>query len=295
MELRRFLVIVAISTVVILTIVSWFSPSSEDFAVDNPSWNGIKDLESIMLGTPIASLVDLPTLPPSSTLILIPYLEFTLTELEEISSFVAQGGTLILADDFGYGNQVLEYLGLKARFSGDILLDPRVFHGNHRFPRVYHIVPSNITLGIGSLLLNHATCLVDIETSDVLVRSSIFSFLDLDGNELMDEDEPIGPLPVISRHSLGIGKIILISDPSLFINSMLKFEDNLILSQNIVSITTSELFVSQSFLSSSNLRSTKNMLADVRGFFTTLPGMVGLVILMLTITLMPIWHIRREN
>ncbi len=294
MELRRFLVILSIVLVIILTIVAWFFPSNEDFRAENPFWNGTEDISSNYSATPLESLSDLPPLPQGSTLILIPYLEFTPAELGELNSFVTKGGTLVLADDYGHGNQILEHLGLKVRFSGQILLDPLSNYKNKWFPRISHIISSPVTSNIENLVLNHATCLIDVETSDVLALTSSFSFLDLNGNQAWDDGEPTGPLPVISQHNLGSGKIILISDPSIFINSMETIESNYTLIQNIAAITTSELLIDQSHLPPSNLHQAKSLLASIRELFTTPVRAVGLVIVALTVTMIPIWYKKRR-
>jgi len=294
-ELRRFLLILTIALVVILTLVVWFCPSNEDFRTENPFWNGTKDTSSSYPLSPLESLSDLPPSPQGSTLILIPYLNFAPEELEELNKFVTRGGTLILADDYGYGNQILKYLGLKARFSGQPLLDPLSNYKNRWFPRISHIIPSPITSNTESLVLNHATGLTEVETSDALALSSVFSFLDLNGDQTWEEGEPTGPLPVISRHNLGNGQIILIADPSIFINSMETMESNYILIQNIAAITTSNLLFDQSHLPPSNLHQTKNLLTYLRGSLVTPLGTLGLVILALTITLMPLWHKKKPE
>ena len=294
MELRRFITIITVSVVFILTIMVWLFPANEDYRIDNPSWNGFEDMKLIALGSPLGSLSDLPDLPYDSTLILIPYLDFTINELNEIKSFVIRGGTLVLADDYGHGNQVLEYLGLSVRFSGYSLIDPWVYYSNHWFPRITHIIPNYVTTDIENLLFNHATCLINVETSDVLALSSVFSFIDMNSNEYLDDGEPSGSQPVVSLHNLGSGRIVLISDPSIFINSMLNFEDNLAFVENIAAITPSELLIDQSHLPKSNLSQTKNWLATIRYYFSTPLGAISLVILVLAITLMPIWHRRRQ-
>ncbi len=295
MELRRFLVILIVVLVIILTIVVWFFPSNEDFRIENPFWNGTRDISSLIPVSSLESLSDLPTSPQGVTLILVPYLDFTPTELDRLNSFVTQGGTLVLADDYGYGNQILEYLGLKARFSGHFLFDPLFSYKNKWFPRISHLTSTSVTTNTESLVLNHATCLVDVEASDVLALSSSFSFLDLNSNQTWDEEEPTGPLPVISQHSLAAGQIILISDPSIFINSMEAIESNYNFIQNIAGITTSRLLIDQSHLPPSNLHQTKNLLASIRGYLTTPVGTLGLVILALTITLMPIWYRKKRG
>ena len=295
MNLHKFLVILTIALVIILTIAVWFFPSDEDFRTENPFWNGTKNISSSYPVSPLQSLSDLPSSPQGSTLILIPYLNFTPAELEELNSFVTQGGILILADDYGYGNQILKYLGFKVRFSGQPLLDPLSNHKNKWFPRIFHLKSSLLTSNIEGLVFNHATCLTNVETADALALSSTFSFLDLNGDQTWQEDEPTGPLPVISHHNLGSGQIILIADPSLFINSMETMESNYNFIQNIAAITTSNLLIDQSHLPPSNLHQTKNLLAYMRGSLITPLGTLGLVIVALTITLMPLWRERRRD
>jgi hypothetical protein len=290
MGLRRFVAILTIAVIIILAVVVWFFPSNEDFRVENPFWNGTEDITSLIPVSPIESLSELPSSVEGVTLILIPYLEFTPAELEAVDNFVRQGGTLVLADDYGYGNQVLEHLGLEARFSGQALLDPLFSYKNKRLPRIHHLASDSVTGDAGSLVLNHATGLVNVEDGDVLARSSSFSFLDINDNGVWDEEEPAGPLPVISQHSLSDGRIILIADPSILINSMETMESNPDLIEGIGVITPSRLYLDQSHLPPSELHYTKNLLACLQGFLVTPRGTVGIVILVLAITLIPVWY-----
>jgi len=287
--LRNFLVILTIVLVIVLATLVWFYPGNEDFRSDNPFWNGTKNLGSITRASPLESLSDLPMSPQGSTLILIPYLPFTSVELELLDTFVTNGGTLILADDYGYGNQILEYLGLGARFSGQALLDPFSNYKNSRFPRISRIIPSPVTDNVDSLIFDHGTSLIDIETADTLALSSSFSFLDLNGDEEKDGDEPTGPFPVIAQYSLGNGKTILVSDPSIFINSMQTIEGNYTFIQNIDAITAIKLLVAQSHLPGSDLRYAKNWLVDVRKGLISPVGTASLVVLAVLVMLMPVW------
>jgi len=294
-ELRRFLIILTIALVILLIIAAWFFPSNEDFRVENPFWNGTRDISASYPVLPLQSLSDLPPSPQGATLILIPYLNCTDAELEQINSFVTRGGTLVLADDYGHGNQILEYLGLRARFSGETLLDPLINYKNKQFPRILHLEPSPLTSNTESLVLNHATCLANVATVNTLALSSSFSFLDMNGNGLWEEGETTGPLPVISYHSLGSGQVILVADPSLFINSMETIEGNDSFIQNIAAATTTSLYIDQSHLPPSELHQTKSLLTQTRGFLTTPLTTAGLVILALIVALKPVWYKKKED
>ena len=291
-KLHKFLILLTVIMVSLMTAVVWFFPSNDDFRTGNPFWNGTKDIESGYAFTPLESLSGLPASPHDAVLVIIPYLRFSAADLDAVSGFITGGGTVIVADDYGYGNQITEFLGLRSRFSGQPLLDPIVNYKNQWFPKILHIRSSSLTTGIDELVLNHATALSGIEAGDILARSSIFSFVDTDGDRTQSAGETTGLLPVISRHRLGNGIIILISDPSLLINSMTPIGGNDRLAQNIAA-AGSTILLDQSHLPSSNLSEAKDILTQLHNFFTTLPGTLGLVLAVITVTLMPIWHRRR--
>jgi len=287
--LRRFLVSLAIVLVIILAVVIWVIPSDEDFRVENTFWNGASRLSVSQAVTPLETLADLSEMTEGATLMLIPYMQLTPSELEDVTRFVSGGGTLVLADDYGYGNQVLSSLGIEARFSGQALLDPLFNYKNEQLPRVFHFSPGAVTDGVNSLVLNHATCLTDVGAGEILAMSSSFSFIDINNNRQWDEDEPAGAMPVISGHSLAGGRVILVSDPSIFINSMDSLDDNYSAIENIAGISSSQLYLDQSHLPHSDLHYTKNLLADVRSVLTTPVGTLALVAVLLILILRPIW------
>jgi hypothetical protein len=287
--LRRLLVSVALVLVVVLAIMIWFLPLDDDFRVENTFWNGSSELGEYQMLTPLETLADLPVVTKGTTLILIPYIQLTQSELDEVSRFVAGGGTLVLADDYGYGNQVLSYLGMEERFSGQALLDPLFSYKNEQLPRIFRISADSVTDGVDSLVLNHATCLINIEADDVLAMSSSFSYLDLNDNREWDTDEPTGAMPVISSHILAGGRVILVSDPSIFINGMDTLADNYGIIENIAGISSLKLFLDQSHLPYSDLHQTKDLLADVRRVLVTPAGTLALVAVLLIIIVRPMW------
>ena len=290
MRLHKVITITTLLVILALAALVWFFPSNDDFRLENKFWNGVSET----LGGPFRPVKSLAQLSAESTLILIPYVDFTAAELQAIKDFVNLSGTLILADDYGYGNRVLEFLGFKARFSGRPLLDPMVNYKNQWFPRVVYLNDSPLTEGIENLALNHATAIANVAADEVIAQSSAFSYLDLNANEKQEADEPNGPHPVISRHSLGGGQVILIADPSLFINSMSGIEDNHQLIQNITTMNTTPPLVDQSHLPPSTLHQTKDLLASARGSLASPLGTLGVVALALSITLLPFWRERRQ-
>jgi hypothetical protein len=294
MELHKFLMIIAGTMVIVFILAVWFFPANDDFRIDNRFWNGISDFSAAYPIQPLDSLNSLPVSPDGATLITIPYLSYTPEELEQLYRFVDRGGRLVLADDYGHGNQVLERMGLKTRFTGQILLDPMVNYKNRQFPKIaqFHLDP--LTDNITSLVFNHATSLADVKADNVLALSSAFSFLDDNGNGTHEDNEPTGPLPVISRHGLGSGQIILIADPSLFINGMEPIEDNAGFIRNIVA-TSPVLYIDQSHLALSELHRTRDWLKQTRGLLAAPAGTAGLVMAAVAVALRPIWFKKKET
>ncbi len=294
MGIRSFLLLVTAAMVVLLVLGVWFYPTNSDFRADNSLWNGLQDITSDYHGQTLDSLADLSSLPPGATLIVIPYLDFNTMEIEQLYRFTSRGGRLILADDYGYGNRVLEYLGLSPRFAGGDLLDPLVNYKNKQFPRITRLQPDVLTNHTDNLVFNHATGLANIAEAEVLAMSSPFSFLDANGNGTHEDNEPSGPLTVISRQPLGDGQVILISDPSIFINGMDIFEGNATLIKNIAA-STDMLYIDQSHLAQSDLGRTRNWLEKARRLVSTPAGTAGLVIIGITASLIPVWHRKKEE
>jgi len=204
----------------------WFYPSVEDFMASNRMWNGIRSFCSEFRGDNIDSLDDLPDLPEKAVLVVIPYLEYTDEELSKMKRFVDDGGTLLLMDDYGYGNSVLAYLGVGVRFTNKPLLDPLFCYKNQSMPRITDFAPKVKESGIEIITLNHATTLTNTIESEAIAWSSNSSFLDINENRSWDEVEPKGPFAVAAEIQLGNGTLALISDPSTIINTMVGRDDN---------------------------------------------------------------------
>jgi hypothetical protein len=60
----------------------------------------------------------------------------------------------------------------------------------------------------------------------VLVRSSEFAYLDANRNERLDEDETMAAHPVVTYEEVGDGRVVTVSDASVFINAMLERPGN---------------------------------------------------------------------
>lgn len=197
-------------------------PPIDDFSPENPFWNGLSAASERFQLVPVEDLraaVNVSDARSSALLIVGASKPFAPEEVEAVRAFLSRGGLVVLADDFGTGNELLEGLGVAARLNGSMLVDPLFKERTGRFPKVPY-VKGGVLSGEGELVLNYATVIVGSGFKP-LAMSSFFSFLDLDGDSAWDEGEPRGPFVVAAEVPYGHGKLVVVSDPSFLINSML--------------------------------------------------------------------------
>jgi hypothetical protein len=161
---------------------------------------------------------------------------------------------LILADNFGSGNSLLELMGLPIRFDGRLLTDTLFYTKQPTFPTVVDLPQSDLSNGVNELAMNYATALniTNDNSVRILATSTPFSFLDTNQNGVRDPGEPSGPFPVLAEQGVGKGSVIVFASPASFTNGMLNMADNSILLQNIVKTAAEgSLFLDQTHLTPS--------------------------------------------
>jgi hypothetical protein len=256
-RLRRSYAAVAVMAVAIaLLIISMTAPvasSSADFSIFNSGWNGTSQLAVLTYqtgkfapafqvqstGTDVTiEQADLTTIdldPDANALVIIgPTKAFTSAEGAHVSEFVRAGGELLLADDFGTGNSLLQGIGATSRFSGDLVVD-LAYDKQPEFSVLFDLRTDPLTKNVSTLLLNYPSSLsINTTTTEAVAYSSIASWLDTNGNRLQEWGEPRGPFPMVARERMGAGSILLISDPSVLINGMRDNMDNGVFGTNVI-------------------------------------------------------------
>jgi hypothetical protein len=296
MKTSKFLLAAALIIIVFLAALIWFYPPSGDFRVENPFWNGLSTLDSTLNATVISNFNALPSNSNQSALLLIPYEPFSVSELSELNSYVLNGGTLVVLDDYGFGNQVLSGAGLSMRFNGEPLLDPLYNYKNEWLPKITDFAVSPLTANVSSLVLNHATCLNGTSDATVLAFSSGFSFLDLKGSGTYESNDPNGPFPYAAYQRVGQGYVVAVADPSIMINSMITMGNNLLFIENIVKLNgpNPRVFIDQGHLPSTTLDAAKADLAFVYASVSSPVGTLTLIVVVIALSLNSIWR-RRDR
>ena len=281
------LVWIVLTVVLFFSLVAiWFAPSMQDYLAGNRMWNGIKSFSQEFKSQDLEVLSDLSD-STGGVLIEIPYTAYSEAELQQIQKYISRGNTLVLMDDLGYGNSVLEYLGLPVRFTHTLLLDPLFCYKNSYLPRITSFSEHVAANSVRSLTLNHATFLDLADSASVIAWSSNESFADRNGDGDRDKDESPGPFPVAAEYVLASGRVEIVSDPSLILNSMLDQSDNNNFMRYIMqrSGVPSSIVIDRSHLSLAPLDSTKTGLQKARHviahpYFLVL--LVGLIIILIS-------------
>ena len=248
------LYIIITSIVLLILFFSLSAPmitSNSDFSVYNPGWNGCSDLavrtNEIGKFTPNLRLVNgrsievtqkeltSYSLYPNSTSLMIlgPEESFSKAEVEYVHDFIEGGGILVLSDDFGQANSLLQGLNTSSKFYGEPVLDLS-FEKKPDFGVAYEVQDHKLTMNVSLVLLNKPTGIIPDENSTSLLNTSKASWIDRNDNGIHNPGERKGHVPLLTIEDYGEGKLILVSDPSIFINSMREELDNDILTNNIL-------------------------------------------------------------
>ena len=212
-------------------------PPTDDYNPENPKWNGLKTLKQQTNATEITDIEQLKQIiNPKQTTILIlgPDKPFTAEEAQTIKEILEKGATILIADDFGQANTLLEQLEIPCKFTQKMLIDPIFYYKDPKLPIIFHIKNTTWTTNTKELILNYATTLnITSPKIEILANSSETSYLDINMNEQQDPEDPIGPQPILAQTTIGEGNLILLSDPSIFINVMINKANNTQLLKNI--------------------------------------------------------------
>jgi len=215
----------ALTSIVVLAAIVISIPSTDDFSPDNPLWNGMSVIASRLNASTIPLIGVKSILPRSSAVLVIgPDRDFTPEEIEAVLSYLSNGGILVVADDFGTGGELLKGIGVGVRFNGSLLADPLFKYRAQYLPRI----EAEVRGMRYSIYFNYGTVL-DIEEGGgtCIAYSSPFSYLDINLNGKRDEGEPYGPFCTAYMVRFGSGVAYIVSDSSIFINSMVGVGDNL--------------------------------------------------------------------
>lgn len=220
-----------VASLATLSVLVYLVPSTDDLSPYNPLWNGLSRMVSEFNASAVSVGAIASLNPRSSAILVIGTSGWTDgPSAELLRDFVEAGGVLVIADEDPRTNNLLRSLGLEAALGGAVVADTVFMHRDPRLPLARARTPSaNLTL-----YLNYATYVNTTRVDRCVAWTFPTSFLDLNLSGSREGYEPYGPFCIAYREDVGGGVVYLISDSSLFINSMVGLGGNLEFARAIV-------------------------------------------------------------
>ncbi|MEM4830741.1 MAG: hypothetical protein QW417_07880 [Zestosphaera sp.] len=196
-------------------------PSNTAYSIASEGPNGLSDLYAKLDVKVLYSLSELSNLNSESILLICARAEPP-GGVKQLLDFVEGGGVVVAYGSPEYLVEVLEELGTHASFRGYVR--DAVFNAGDSGS-----VLVNTTYGNAVFRKPYALD-VDFSSSSVSVIawSSLFSYVDVSGNNLYDLNEPIGSFPLGVEVTLEKGKILVLFTEYLLENSVLTHNLDLI-------------------------------------------------------------------
>ena len=219
MKVSNLLLVSLLIGVMVGLVIMFILPSTTSYSVVNYGDNGISRLRESYKAFVITDLSTSRDISPRDTVYLIIRLDnVTSSEAEIILRLVKEGGYVIFSGGWGAIESLNHYAKLNLTVTSSVIYD-MIYNGGDRFHPLGFSSHCNCTLTTYTPYY-----VVTDKNTDVVVYSSNFSYVDLNGNGYMDIEEPLGSFPLGISLSYGGGRLILVSSPQVFTNKL--FEAN---------------------------------------------------------------------
>jgi hypothetical protein len=207
-----------------------------------------------------------------------PGTEFSEGDALQVRDFMETGGTVLLADDFGTGNSLLQALNVSVRLAGTPLSDLAYYSKEPSFPIIADFAVSPLTANVTAVVFNHPSYLEVGNSSSITLLgfSSPFSFIDLNGTGRPPRNATIDSNPVMASVKIEKGSLVVISDASMFTNEMMNLYGNKRLLENALKLGNGSMFLDVVHLRKSPLTdgriALKNGIDSIRNMMERYPA-----------------------
>jgi hypothetical protein len=253
-----FVPIILILLILISYSLFWFisaTPDDPQLSAYSDDWNDISMFyDSLKNEYNVSTIISSPLIlnkidRPENKLYIVLGVEkgYSYDEGLAVLNFLINGGSVIIADDFGAGNSIADILcdNYEDRFEDDATLHDQYleieFYNDRLFDSSYirntKFVKVNADLGMNrnyEVLLNEPTALHSEGYYNSISRSSSDSWLDENKNGIRDVTEIKESYDIIVLAKYGEGEVCFISDPGIFINNLWKMYDNAVFANDLV-------------------------------------------------------------
>ena len=294
--LLNSIVVSFIIGVLLFVLLVSFAPNSSPYSANNYGSDGMQQLASKYQLNLVTSLATVPTTKSSVLLEIAPSIPFSGASIHSIRMFVENGGTLVLADDSGISNSLLQGLGVNIQIASQQVNDPLY---NWQTPAQVIAPVSNLTSheysflkGVSGLAFSYPSSLT-ISSSinvNVLALSSSYSYATVNSKGSIQNSSPspigYGPFPIVASQEIGSGLVIVIASSNLFANSIWTHADNQVFAGDL--FTNSSVYLDTSQWPANTQGTVAGELVSIYGMLSSVPfryfvaiGIVGVVVVFL--------------
>lgn len=203
--------------------------SARPLGIYNTDWSGSSDFRSIA-GEDERKVILRPstemTLTEQTVFIIFGVSQQSMNTRQSARAVLRNGGTVVILDGVSvHANRFLKSTGADARVGDRPLRDLESYY---RSPSLPIINSRNMMLqnrSIDEFTVNHAAS-IKRNGATVIATSSNISYVDQNRNDEVDESESIESQIVMTREPVANGSVMLLSDASVFTNTMLDREGN---------------------------------------------------------------------
>lgn len=206
-----------------VALVGAMSSSSTPYGPYNGEWDGTSDLRQtsgvdtrVAISTSVYETVDATE---ATAFVLAPQRAYGPIATARVRQFVRRGGTLVVATESTATNDWLAALGGSARVDEGLVRDEQSNYRSPALPVATNVSAHPLVEGVDQLTLNYART-IRPNGSTVLVRTAPTAYLDRDDDGAFDANESVGSYPVATVDRLGAGRLVLVSDASVFTNAL---------------------------------------------------------------------------
>ena len=221
---RRSAVVTLVTTIFVFAGILWARPAfAAPFDLAGTDWEGCAELVSLAkaeLGggrVVVTNTVDFHELKPDDGVILL-YPQKSL-DVDALSKFMRAGGRVVMLDDFGRGDSLLRHFGMERVASPR---KPAEFLRHN--PQLALAEPASahpVVADVSRVVTNHPTGLSHPDLSPVL--------------KIRGNGEP--DVVVAVAGAVGQGRLLAVGDPSIVMNSMLRYAGNKAFARGLVRYT----------------------------------------------------------
>ncbi|WP_456452437.1 DUF4350 domain-containing protein [Thermococcus sp.] len=229
--MRKFVVyavvIVLMMTLITMPLTVPLFKSSTPYSMFNTGWDGTARFAMLLHSKginlmPLFQSFDMENLKDKNGVLIIiaPDLSYTSSELAQIRDFVKRGNTLLIADDFGYGDDILKALNLPVRISKYPLRD-FFYEKDDRLIVAVRISDPVLGRNVSRIIMNEPSAITVSRKGEVY--ASKVAMVNFHMREF----------PILAEVPYGDGKVIVLSDPDILTNQL--FTENQQFLENLVS------------------------------------------------------------